>query len=102
MSVQAIGYVLEHSRATHSARLVLISLANHAGGDGGDCYPSIPTIARETRLGESTVRVALDRLKEDGEIVEVGTGPRGTRRFRLVLTPAGSAPPQDLHPPAES
>lgn len=98
MSVQVMTWVFEHSRSEHAERLVLLSLANHAGGDGGDAYPSIPTIASETRLGESTVRGALERLKAMGELVEVGVSPLRTRCFRLVMTPAESAPPQKLRP----
>ena len=98
MSVQALVWVLEHSRATHSERLTLISLANHAGSDGADTWPSIATIAREAGLGESTVRGALERLKELGEIEETGVSSRRTRAFRLTMTPADSGPPQDLHP----
>jgi len=100
VSVQAISWVLEHSRAEHGERLVLISLANHAGGEGGRAWPSISTIARESRLGESTVRGALNRLLTLGEIVEIGKGPRGTRCFRLATaTPPDSGPLQILDPP---
>jgi hypothetical protein len=102
MSVQAMSWVLEHSTAEHSARLVHISLANHANGDGEDSYPSIGRIACETLLGESTVRAAIERLKDAGMIVEIGVSSKRTRRFRLILAdpadPAESAPPQNLHP----
>ena len=106
MSIKAITYVLEHSQAEHSQRLVLLSLANHADDSGDDSFPSNATIARETRLGESTVRLAIERLKASGEIIEVGLGPKRTRRFRVVLDgadsaapdPADSAVPQDLAP----
>jgi hypothetical protein len=116
MSVQQLSLVFTNSRAENTDRLVLLSLANHAGGDGADAYPSIGTIAREARCGESTVRVALERLKALGEIVEGGVSPRRTRSFRLVLpaspapprqaarrewqrdVPADPAPPQDLDP----
>ncbi|MDP2712293.1 MAG: helix-turn-helix domain-containing protein [Solirubrobacteraceae bacterium] len=114
MSVEALSWVFRRSRAEHSARLVLLSLANHAGGDGGHTYPSIGKIAAETRLGESTVRGALEQLKDLGEITEVGVSPLRTRCFRLPLDPAESAgsegadtagsggaesaPPQNLHP----
>lgn len=97
MSIQAVSWVLEHSRSEHSERLVLIALANHAG-EGNKAWPSIPTIAREAGLGESTVRGAIKALLALGELEEEGFGPYRTRCFRLTLTPPGSAPPQDLHP----
>lgn len=128
MSVQALAWVLDHSRAENTARLVLMSLANHAGVDGGNAYPSVATIARQARCGESTVRKALETLQVLGELEETGTGPKGTRCFHIKMevaapderevrarpgqkppherkladpsTPAGSAAPQDLRPPA--
>lgn len=126
MSVQAMSWVLDHSRAENAARLVMISLANHASVDGSNAYPSISTIAREARCGESTVRHSIKALIALGEIEDVGTGPRGTNCFRINMvqrddasvrvvrprpgqrpphersTPAGSAAPQDLRPPAGS
>lgn len=114
MSVQALIWVLEHSRAEHSARLVAIALANHAGTDGGDAYPSIATIAREARLGESTVRAALEQLKELGEIEELGVSHVRTRLFCFPMKVgepaavaveaapaegADSGPPPDPAPP---
>ena len=47
---------------------VLVALANHAGPDGRDAFPSVPTLMRYTRLAERTVRTALDRLEADGII----------------------------------
>jgi hypothetical protein len=128
MSVQALAWVLDHSRAEKTARLVLLSLANHAGVDGDSTYPSIATMARQARCGESTVRKALETLQAIGEIEEIGTSPKGTRSFRINMaeaapdprpvrarpgqkapherklqeseTPAEAAPPQELRPPA--
>jgi hypothetical protein len=116
MSVQQMSLVFTNSRAENTDRLVLLSLANHAGGDGGDAYPSIATIAREARCGESTVRLALKRLLVLGEIQEGGESPLKTRSFRMTLPdspappretakrawqqdpPSNPAPPQDLDP----
>lgn len=102
MSVQALTWVLEHSVAEHSARLVAIALANHAGTDGANAYPSIGTIAREARLGESTVRQAIDRLIDLGELREVGVSSHRTRIFAFPHVArrdtAESAPPQNLRP----
>jgi hypothetical protein len=85
MSVQALRWVLEHSTARNADRLVLISLAYHAGADGGHTFPSIGTIAREARLGESTVRRSIEALVKLGEINEDGLGPKRTRCFRIVM-----------------
>ena len=47
---------------------MLIGLANHAGPDGKDAFPSVRTLVRYTDLSERTVRTALDRLEAEGTI----------------------------------
>lgn len=42
----------------HRAKSVYIYLADRANKDG-ECWPAIPTIARELKLSQSTVRRAL-------------------------------------------
>lgn len=94
-----MSWVWEQSRAKGSARLVLLALADHAGADGGDAYPSVRRLACRCGVSERTVQEALKALAELGEItVDANAGPRGVNRYRLTMTPAGSAPPQDLHP----
>lgn len=46
----------------HRAISVYIYLADRANKDGV-CWPSIPTIARDLKLSESTVRRALNDLR---------------------------------------
>ena len=56
MSVQALGWVFDHSPVSVSGeRLVLLSLANHLNGTTGLCCPGIDLLARETRLSRSGV-----------------------------------------------
>ena len=43
---------------SHRAKSVYIYLADRANKDG-ECWPAIPTIARELMLSQSTVRRAL-------------------------------------------
>lgn len=85
MSVQALTWVLEHSEEKNGARLVLISLANHAGPDGGSAFPSAATIMRETRLSHGAVAAALKGLRERGAVVEEGRRRHGTIVYRLVM-----------------
>jgi len=95
MSVQAIGWVLDHSTTRGADRLVLIALANYASSDGWDCYPSIATIARCAGIArERTVQECLARLAENGHIERVINGApdsriRGDRRpnhYRILRT----------------
>jgi pyocin large subunit-like protein len=99
MSVAAMSWVWEHSKAKGSARFVLLALADHAGADGGDAYPSVRRLAKRCGLSERSVQAALTVLRELGEVeVEANAGPGGTNRYRITMTPADSAPPQILHP----
>lgn len=49
----------------HRAKSVYIYLADRANADG-ECWPAIPTIARELKLSQSTVRRALQDLRKAG------------------------------------
>ena len=52
----------------HRAVAVYIYLADRANKNG-ECWPAIPTIARELKLSQSTVRRALQDLRE-AELLE--------------------------------
>jgi hypothetical protein len=66
MSVETIAIVLHHSRATGTAKLVLVGIANHAG-DGG-AWPSRYTLAKYAGCSEDNVRKAIKRLVGLGEV----------------------------------
>lgn len=95
MSVEAIATVLHHSRATGTAKVVLIGIANHAG-DGG-AWPTIATLAKYAGVAERSVQRAIRDLEDLGEIHvhEQAGGNRHTQdRYRpnrydiLVVCPA--------------
>ncbi len=50
---------------SHRAISVYIYLKDRANKDG-KCWPAIPTIARELKLSQSTVRRALQDLRKAG------------------------------------
>ena len=50
---------------THRAVSVYVYLADRANKDG-QCWPAIPTIAKELKLSQSTVRRALNDLRREG------------------------------------
>jgi hypothetical protein len=98
MSVQAMSWVFDHSEATGSCRLVLLSIANHASPDGTNAWPSVATIAAEARVSRSTAFRAIGELEEDGSIlVEHGRGgpevvraDRKPNRYTVVMSSSGS------------
>lgn len=56
------------SPLTSSERLVLAVLCLFTNKQGGDCWPSVATIASHAHLAESTVHAALKGLKNHGVI----------------------------------
>jgi hypothetical protein len=86
MSVQAMSWVLEHSESRLGARCVLLSIANHADREGRNAWPSVKTIAIESRLGEREVQYAVKTLKQLGELEVTPGGGRGRpNTYRLPL-----------------
>ena len=71
---------------SHRAVAVYIYLADRANRDS-ECWPAIPTIARELTLSQSTVRRALRDLRK-AELVETeqryrAKGGKSSLLFRL-------------------
>jgi hypothetical protein len=92
MSVQAFSWVLECSRSTLGARLVLLAIANHADKDGRGSWASVGTLAREANLSERQVQRALRALEAAGEISKIGSaGVRADRKTNVYELPAVAA-----------
>ncbi len=74
----------EESRARGTARLVLLSLAEHAG-PACTAYGSTRSLAARTRASQRAVVAAVDTALASGELqlVEGRRGPRGERVYRL-------------------
>lgn len=94
MSVQAIAWVIENSKHKESRLVVLLMIANHARSDGTGAWPSIPTIAKESRISVRACQYNIARLERSGELaVERGHGPHGTNLYSLPkMMGATSAP----------
>jgi hypothetical protein len=66
--------VLNHSKATGRAKLVLLGIANHQGDQGA--WPSIATLARYANASERSVKRDIQDLVELGELlVQVNAAP---------------------------
>lgn len=69
-----MAQVLNHSKATGRAKLVLLGIANHQGDQGA--WPSIATLARYANASERSVKRDIADLIQLGElIVEVNAAP---------------------------
>lgn len=101
MSVRVMSWVWDHSRSKSTQRLVLLAIADCAADDGANAYPSMAELMRKTGLSERGVQSAVNGLVELGELkVARNAGPRGCNRYRVRMTPARDAPPQNV-PPAD-
>jgi hypothetical protein len=78
MSIEAVSLVLNQSKATGRAKLVLLGIANHLGDQGA--WPSISTLARYANASERSVKRDIQELVELGELkVELQNAPTRTQ-----------------------
>lgn len=84
MSVEAMAAVLHHSKATGTAKLVLLGIANH-DGDGG-AWPTVATLAKYANTSERGTQKAIARLVELGEL-RVDRQQGGTADYVDALRP---------------
>jgi len=74
MSIEIISAVLNNSKATGRAKLVLLGIANHQGDQGA--WPSKATLARYANASERSVQRDIQTLVELGELrVELNAAP---------------------------
>jgi len=84
MSVKVMARVWAHSQTAGGELLVLLALADFAN-DAGECWPSIPVLARKARLTERQTRRVLTKLEEAGEIRKSqSTGGRNRRNHYFI------------------
>jgi hypothetical protein len=86
MSVQALAWAIEKSVHKGSNLLVLLMIANHCDSAGNNAFPSIPTLAAESRLSERGVRYVLEKLEAppSSELrIERDAGPMGPTGTRF-------------------
>jgi hypothetical protein len=96
MSVRLFSQIMkQHSPSNHVDFSVLLNLASHANDAGGECWPSMKTIAAEMRLGERSVARSLVALKKDGWIIVTrhSRDHKGSS-YQLVLSKLFSVAPE--------
>lgn len=72
-----------------SHKYVLIAYADHADHVGKNIYPAVPTISKKTGLDDRTVQRLTKDLSGMGLLIDDGSGPRGTKRWRLPYDDRG-------------
>lgn len=81
MSIKAMSYVWENSKASGSELLLLLAICDHAADDGY-CWPSIETLAKKIRMSTRSVMRFIQSLEERGELHAI----RDNRNNRYVIT----------------
>ena len=89
MSIKVSAAVWQHSHQKGSRLLLMLALADYAN-DAKLAWPSVPTLARKTKMSERYVRSLLGSLVGEGELVPAGIGRRGVVKYRVI--PEGSGP----------
>src|SRR5690349_8891357 len=68
MSIQVMAWVLKQEVGDSTAKHVLMCLANYAGEDGTNAFPSVARLQKDTELSERAIRYKLDYLVDKGFI----------------------------------
>ena len=100
MSIRLMTLVWDMEQLNPTDTLVLLALADNAS-DEGNCFPSIGTIAKKTRLHERTVQRVCQELIEAGHLSRKNRSGRSNVfnvHPRHTATPVTAAPPAHDHP----
>lgn len=97
MAIQVMTWVLDHSNATGSERLVLLSLANHAHPDGTNAFAKQTVLAHEAKVSRTTVHYCLSALEAGGAIKRMGFVGRSVN-YRVMMDERAGAYVTSEHP----
>ena len=85
MSVDVMSAVWKESKATGSARLLLLAIADNANSEG-KAYPSIKRLAQKVNTSERNIQFLLRKLVELGELaIELQAERRGCNAYYVLL-----------------
>ena len=88
MSNRILDEAWECKESRPSVAFVLVALSNFANKNG-ICWPSVPTLAKMTRMSERQVQRSLKALRDDGRltIMDSGGGRGKPVRYKLTVEP---------------
>lgn len=91
-----MALVWERFPSGGTSLLALLALADWANDDGGNCHPSIASIARKIRASESQARRIVHGLIQSGWVHVVGNefggSPKASRRYRIDIAKLEQTP----------
>jgi hypothetical protein len=94
MSIQAVAWALEQYIPKAIAKLVLVSLANHADHANGRCYPRVEMIAHEASCSARSVQRYTRYLAERGFVIIEESFEDGRRRQNTYWLLMGGCDPR--------
>jgi len=101
MSIKSMTWAFEQPLSGH-AKVVLLVLADFANDDG-DCWPSVPVIAKKAYVSERSVQRYIAQLVDQGYMrIEARTakgGGKTSNRYFLNVKEAGQRGGDNLTPP---
>jgi hypothetical protein len=84
---------------TQGQLLVILALSDYAN-DSGECWPSMASIARKTRMTERGTQKIVRQLETDGWLkIETGNGRHGCNRYHINPEPRSV---NTVHPELET
>lgn len=88
MSVHVMALVYRKKFGSPTAKLIALKLADHAGDDGCEVFPSKERIAAECELSDRQVQRTLKTMVEDGLLIVTrpGGGKGNTTHYDMDLT----------------
>jgi Helix-turn-helix domain len=100
MSISIMDRVWRNSKASQGKLLILLAIADFAN-DNGEAWPSVPTLAKKSRLKERQTQYAIKSLVRSGELkIHKNKGPRGCHIYHITISHAApgaeTAPVQEL------
>lgn len=91
MSIKIMSWVWESGPSRQADRFVLLALADFAN-DAGECFPSVNTIAKKTRMSVRGVQQILRRLEVEGWLkTEAQKARSGCNTYRIDTSKGAAA-----------
>lgn len=87
MSIHVMSLVYRKKFGSPTAKLIALKLADHAGDDGGEIFPSVERISSECELSERQVQRTLKSMVEAGllMVTKPGGGKGNTTHYDMDL-----------------
>jgi len=105
LSIRVLNAIVESAPVHGGEYLLLICMARYAADDGGRVFPSISSLARDTRQSERAVHLQLRSLESKRLISRVGVSKHSTISYQIelgMLSTGGDerpSPPVNVVPP---